>query len=346
MTQTFKALVVEETEKGKFSRKVKERSVNELPQNNVLVNVHYSALNYKDALSATGNKGVTKNYPHTPGIDASGVVAESSDEHFSTGDKVLVTGFDLGMNTDGGFGEYIRVPGDWIVPLPDGLSLKESMMMGTAGFTAAYGVYQIINYSKRGQNTSPASDKPEAPASKEDVLVTGATGGVGSLGASLLAVNGYNVIAATGKMDQKNYLKNIGVSKVIHRDEVYADSNRPLLSRSWDAVLDTVGGEMLDAVIRQTNSNGTVACCGNILGGELHTSIYPFILRGVNLAGINSATCPRSVRNKLWQLLADNWKPDTLETISRDCSLEDLNEEIDKILEGRQVGKVLLDHSL
>lgn len=331
MSNSFNALVVEETESGQFIRNIKERSMDDLPPNDVLIKVHYSALNYKDALSATGNKGVTRHYPHTPGIDASGIVENSNDQRFSKGDKVLVTGYDLGMNTDGGFGEYIRVPTDWIVPLPDGLSLKESMMIGTAGFTAACGVYQMIE------------NEIESSAGKK-ALATGATGGVGSLAVSLLNINGYEVTAATGKTNQKEYLKAIGASKVIHRDKVYGSSNKPLLSGQWDAALDTVGGEMLDAVIRQTSPNGTVACCGNILGGELQTSIYPFILRGVNLAGINSATCPRSIREKLWELLASDWKPNTLQTIARQTSLDGLNKEIDKILEGGQVGKVLLIH--
>src|SRR5699024_7885670 len=199
MSQKFNALVVEQTKDGSFNRNIKERSVEELPKNEVLIKVHYSALNYKDALSATGNQGVTKNYPHTPGIDASGVVAESSNPRFSTGDSVLVTGYDLGMNTSGGFGEYIRVPADWIVPLPQGLTLRQSMMIGTAGFTAAYGVYQII------ENSIDSSHENKA-------LVTGATGGVGSLAISLLALNNYEVIAATGKMNRKEYLQQIGAA--------------------------------------------------------------------------------------------------------------------------------------
>ncbi len=328
MKKTFKAFVVE-SKGDQFKRSIKERALEELPENNVLIEVHYSALNYKDALSATGNKGVTRNYPHTPGVDAAGVVVKSDDERFSSGDKVVVTGYDLGMNTSGGFGQYIRVPADWIVPLPEGLNLRESMMIGTAGFTAAHGVYQIIENEIASANTKKA-------------LVTGATGGVGSLAVSLLALNNFEVIAATGKVEQKEFLRKIGASEVIHREEVYVESDKPLLSRRWDVVLETVGGKMLDAAIRQTSLNGTVACCGNILGGELHTSIYPFILRGVNLAGINSATCSMPLRKKLWKLLAKDWKPESLEEICRECSLEELDEEIDKILKGGQVGKVVI----
>ncbi len=362
MNKSFKALIVED--KGSaFTRSIKERSVEDLPENDVLIEVHYSALNYKDALSATGNKGVTRNYPHTPGVDAAGIVAKSEDNRFQKGDEVVVTGYKLGMDTAGGFGEYICVPGDWIVPLPQGLSLKESMMIGTAGFTAAYGVYKILGNEKLSTlSTSPdyakaSSGKPSNYArsisqnsfapSKGDkkALITGATGGVGSFGVSILNKVGFEVIAATGKEDQKNYLKQIGASEVIGRDEVYQSSDRPLLSRRWNVALETVGGEMLDAVIRQTALDGSVACCGNILGDDFKTSIYPFILRGVNLLGINSASCSMPVRQKIWNKLAGDWKPETLDTICRECLLEELNSEIDRILEGGQVGKVLLVHN-
>lgn len=333
MDQLFNALIVEQQNDGTYSRSIQKRSLNSLPHHDVLIKAHYSALNYKDALSAIGNKGVTRHYPHTPGIDAAGVIVSSDDKRFKQGDKVLVTGYDLGMNTSGGFGEYISVPGDWIIPLPDGLTLKESMMIGTAGFTAAYGIVQIID------NEHSSSDTKKA-------LVTGATGGVASLGIAIFANAGFDVIAATGKTDHASYLQNIGASNVINRNEVYQSANKPLLSRRWDVALDTVGGEMLDAILRQTEENGTIACCGNILGGSLQTSIYPFILRGVNLMGINSATCPKPMRQKLWTLLADDWKPTTLDIICRECSLEEINEEIDKILEGEQVGKVVLKHNL
>lgn len=347
MSRKFKALIVEEKADGSFTRNIKERPLKSLPKNDVLIKVHYSALNYKDALSATGNKGVTRKYPHTPGIDAAGMVVQSDDKRFTTGDKVLVTGYDLGMNTPGGFGEYIRVPGDWVVPLPQNMNLKESMMIGTAGFTAAFGVYKIIGNelgkaspSNRSHNISSDS----FPPSKGDALVTGATGGVASLAISILNKNGFKVSAATGKTMQSDYLQSIGAAEVIDRNEVYQESNKPLLAGRWDVAVETVGGAMLDAVLRQIRQNGTVACCGNILGGDLGTSIYPFILRGVNLMGINSATCPRTIREKLWQLLADEWKPESLSTICRECTLNELNKEIDKILAGEQIGKVLVVH--
>lgn len=328
--KTFKALVVSEQEDGSFQRNIEQRVLDSLPDNDVLVKVHYSSLNYKDALSASGNRGVTQQFPHTPGIDAAGVVEESRDDRFRKGDKVIVTSYDLGQNTPGGFGEYIRVPGDWIVPLPEGLTLRESMILGTAGFTAAYGIYKLRHNEVDPDNGS--------------ILVTGATGGVGSLAVTLLAHLNYRVVAVTGKTGQKEYLENLGARKIIGRQAVYPDSNKPLLSGRWIGAIDTVGGEMLDAVIRQIKHNGTVACCGNVLGHDLKTSIYPFILRGVSLMGIDSGICPMPMRRKLWHLLANKWKTDKLEAIARECKLEEMNREIERILGGGQAGRVLLKH--
>lgn len=327
-TKTFNALVVSEQDDGIYHREIKERSIDSLPDNDVLIRVHYSALNYKDALSATGNKGVTQQFPHTPGVDAAGVIEESKDARFSAGDKVIVTSFDLGQNTSGGFGEYIRVPGDWIVPLPENLSLKESMIYGTSGFTAAYGVHHIL-HNENIPNDGLA-------------LVTGATGAVGSFGVALLAKEGFEVIAATGKMHQKDFLKSLGAYEVIHRDTITDISGQPLLSGQWACAIDTVGGSMLDAILRQTKHNGTVACCGNILGGKLNTSIYPFILRGIALIGIDSGICLMPRRKKIWNKLATDWKLNFLDTIHKECELSDLDNEITKILDGQQVGNVLL----
>jgi len=327
---SFKALVVSEQEDGSFKREIKERRISSLPDHEVLIKVHYSSLNYKDALSATGNKGVTQSFPHTPGVDAAGIVEESRDNRFKKGDKVIVTSFDLGQDTPGGFGEYISVPGDWIVPLPDGMTLRESMIYGTAGFTAAYGVYKL-----KHNEIEPGSGR---------ILVTGATGGVGSISVALLAHLNYKVEAVTGKKDQESFLKNLGAEKIIGREEIYSKSRSPLLSARWVGAIDTVGGEMLDAVIRQTEHNGTVACCGNVLGHDLNTSIYPFILRGVSLMGIDSGICLMPMRKKIWHLLATDWKLRNLEELATEITLEELNAEIENILKGRQVGRTLLKH--
>lgn len=324
----YKALIAEE-KSGVFVQSIKELRTEDLPENDILVLVHYSSLNYKDALSAMGNKAITKNYPFTPGIDAAGIVEESQDDRFAAGDKVIVTSYDLGMNTPGGFGQYISVPGDWIVPLPKELSLKESMMIGTSGLTAAIGVEKIIHQKIKPENGS--------------ILVTGATGAVGSFGVALFAHLGFDVIAATGKPDQTKFLKELGAAKVIHRGEVSEVNSKPMLSAKWIAALDTVGGNMLDAVIRQTSHNGVAACCGNILGHELHTNIYPFILRGVSLMGIGSGIALMEDRLRIWNKLADEWKPDVLEKLCREESLKNIPKEIERIQNGEQVGKVVVN---
>lgn len=327
--QTYRALVVTVTESGEVNRTVTKRSVSELPEGEVLVRVYFSSLNYKDALSANGDRGVTQQYPHTPGVDAAGIVAESDSEQFEEGDRVIVTSYDLGQNTAGGFGEYIRVPADWVVPLPEGMSLRESMILGSAGFTAAYGLYKLQH-----NNTLPDDG---------NVLVTGATGGVGSLGVALLSRAGYRVLAATGKTDRKDFLLDLGAAEVIDRSEVQDSSDRPLLHSKWAGVLDTVGGNMLDTALRETQHNGTVTCCGNILGHELHTNVYPFILRGVSLMGIDSGICLMPMRRKIWNLLAGDWKLDNLEELAKECTLDELEPEIKKILRGGQTGRILVN---
>lgn len=324
---TFKALVVRETPEG-FTRTIEMKETEQLPDYAVLIRVRYSSLNYKDALSAIGNRGVTSRYPHTPGIDAAGVVVKSSDIRFKEGDPVIVTGYDLGMDTSGGFGEYIRIPADWIVPLPDGLSLKESMILGTAGFTAAYSVLKIID-----GGVSPGN---------LPVVVTGATGGVGSVAVTLLAQLGYDVTAVTGKKDRYDFLRDLGAKEVYSREKVSDTSGKLMLGSQWSAAVDTVGGKILDTVIRQTAHNGVVACCGNVLGHKLQTNIYPFILRGVTLAGTDSGNCLMQQRLEIWNKLASEWKPKFLEDIYRQVNLGQLNNEIDLILKGEQTGRVLV----
>ena len=324
----YRALVAGKRADGEMVLAVKTLRTSNLPDHNVLIRVHYSSLNYKDALSARGNPGVTKSYPHTPGIDAAGVVEWSNDSRYNPGDKVIVTGYDLGQNTFGGFGQYVSVPRDWIVPLPGTLSLRESMILGTAGFTAAYGVKKIVD---QGIETS-----------EEPVLVTGATGGVGSLAVAILSRIGYRVAAVTGKQEEERFLKSLGAREIVSRESVTEISGAPMHSARWSAAIDTVGGEMLDAVLRQTGHNGVVACCGNILGGSLKTSIYPFILRGLSLMGIDSGSCLMSDRIDIWNHLADDWKPSDLEALCHECTIGDLPSEIEKILNGRQIGRTLV----
>lgn len=324
---TYTAFVVTD-EDGTFHHSIRQLKREDLPEHDLLVKVHYSSLNYKDMLSANGNKAVTSQYPFTPGIDASGIVLRSNSSRFKTGDKVIVTSYDLGMNTPGGFGEYITVPSEWALHLPQSLSMKESMMIGTSGLTAAIGIQKLLNHQL----------KPEDGR----VAVTGATGAVGSFAVSLFAHLGYRCDVITGKSDQHTFLKSIGADEIIDRFSFYKKDLKPLNKSRWIGGIDTVGGTMLDRVLRQISHNGGVACCGNVLGGTLETSIYPFILRGVSLMGIDSGIALMEDRLKIWNLLSNEWKIPVLNDICRTIDLQNLSEQIQIMREGKQIGKVVI----
>ena len=326
--RTFKAMVVHETRDKQYVRQIMAKSIDDLPPGDVLIHVKYSSLNYKDALSATGNKGVTKNYPHTPGIDAAGVVAASDSPDFRPGDNVIVTSYDLGMNTSGGFAEYVRVPAGWVLKLPENLSLKESMIYGTAGFTAALSVHRMIAYGV-------------APHQGE-ILVTGATGGVGSLALAMLAQSGYAVIAVSGKPEKNKYLADLGAKAIISRAEALDTGKRPLLPGRWAGVIDTVGGDMLATAIKSTKLGAAVTCCGNVASADLPLTVYPFILRGIALFGIDSQNCPMEIRRQIWQKIAGAWKLDHLERLASEIPLEELDRAIDKILQGKLTGRTVV----
>ena len=328
LPEEFKALVVTETDDKQFVRSVEQKQVTDLPEGDVVVQVGYSSLNYKDVLSATGNRGVTRNFPHTPGIDAAGIVADSTDDAFKPGDQVIVTSYDLGMNTAGGFGQYIRIPAGWVVPLPEGLTIPEAMIYGTAGFTAALSVWNLI-------------DGGVAP-DDGDVLVSGATGGVGSLAVSILSKLGYSITAVNGVVDESDYLKKIGASNIISIDDAIDTSGRPLLKGLWAGSIDTVGGDILATGIKTTNHGGVVTCCGNVASADLPINVYPFILRGVRLIGIDSQNCPMPLRKKIWQKIATDWKIDWLPTITTEASFAELDAKIDLMLQGKHVGRTII----
>jgi len=327
MDQEFKALVARENE-GQFVRGVEFRRISDLPEGEVLIRVHYSSLNFKDALSATGNRGITRHYPHTPGIDASGIVEESSSDRFKPGDPVIVTGYDLGMDTSGGFGQYIRVPAAWVVPLPGGLTLKEAMIYGTAGFTAGLSVYHL------SQVITPADG---------EVLVTGATGGVGSLAVALLSECGYHVEALTGKPDQEDFLVRLGAKKVLTREQLPADHGKSLLKGLWAGAIDTVGGPVLSHLVKSIKMQGAVTSCGHVAGQGLDLTVFPFIIRGVSLIGINSQSCPMEKRLMIWEHLAGDWKIPALNSIFTEIRLEELDDHITRILQGKVIGRTLIN---
>ena len=324
----FKALQVSENAEGRFITQVVERNTADLPAGEVLIRVSYSSLNYKDALSASGNRGVTRNYPHTPGIDAAGTVAESSVAEFAPGDEVIVTGYDLGMNTAGGFGQYIRVPAAWVIKRPSGLSLREAMILGTAGLTAALCVDKL---------EQAGLEPGEAP-----VLVTGATGGVGSIAVMLLARLGYKVAAVTGKADQAEFLQGLGASQVVERSALQAGAEKPLLKEQWAGAVDTVGGDILFNVVKSLQRGASAACCGLTAGVGFQASVLPFILRGVNLLGVDSVEIPLVVKASMWDKLSLQWKLPDLDTLVQEIALDELPAAIERILAGQQVGRILV----
>ena len=330
LPQTFKAMVVSETAEKTFSREVRERALGDLPAGELIIEVKYSSLNYKDALSATGNKGVTRKYPHTPGIDAAGVVADSTTKLFTVGDQVTVTGFDLGMNTSGGFARYISVPALWATKLPQGLSLKDSMSHGTAGLTAALCIIRLM-----------ASGLTKESG---EVLVTGASGGVGSVAVAILAKLGFNVVAATGKASEHDFLNGLGAKAIISREEANDTSGRPLQKPRWAGVVDTVGGNILATALKTTKYAGLVATCGNAMSAELNVNVFPFILRGVSLLGVDSVEIPMRARQMAWNKLAGEWSIDVGSLVT-EVSLEELNPKIDEILKGGIRGRVLINLS-
>ena len=319
----YKAFFTQETESG-FSNSIESLSIADLEENDLLIKVSYSSLNYKDALSASGNKGVTRNYPHTPGIDAVGEVVKSNSSDFKDGDKIIVTGYDLGMNTYGGFGQYISIPATWAISLPNELSEAEAMSIGTAGLTAGLCVRKLL------QNDL----KPDSG----DVLVTGASGGVGSVAVMVLSKLGFNVVALTGKQDQVDYLESLGASSVIMRSDM-EEQGKPLQKGIYQGGVDTVGGNILSNFISQTSQRGAITCCGNVASDKLETSIFPFILRGVTLIGIDSAESLLEVKKEIWNNFSNDWKID-LEKITKEVFLESLSDEVEKILKGNQVGRI------
>lgn len=329
MSDTFRALVVRKAADGGASRAVEQVAASALPPGDVLIRVQWSSLNYKDALSATGHLGVRKNFPHVPGIDAAGTVVESSVDRFQPGQEVLVTGFEFGASRWGGYAELARGKADWLVPLPRGLSARESMIYGTAGFTAAISLEALERHDVR----------PEAGP----VLVTGASGGVGTMAVALLAKAGYEVEAATGKQSSHELLTRLGAKRILSREDVSDTSPRALLSAHWAGAIDTVGGSILATVLRSIRPGGCVTACGLTAGSDLPTTVYPFILRGVQLIGIESANYPMPKRIALWSKLAGPWRPSDLEQfVSQTVTLEDLDSPIQAILNGQVTGRVLV----
>ena len=327
MSRSYRCWVVKKDESGQVSRALTTRDMEGLPDGWVRVRVHFSSLNYKDALALSGHPGVARNFPLVPGIDAAGVVIESRFESIQSGDSVMIFHADFGTASDGGYSEVVTVPGDWIYQLPPGLSLRQSMILGTAGFTAAQSVDELQRH-----NIEPGSE----------ILVTGATGGVGIISICLLANLNYRVTAVTGKAHMAGRLTKLGAEKVISRDQAIDSSDRPLLSGRWDGAVDSVGGDMLATTLRMTRPCGCVTACGLVGGNQLNMTVYPFILRGVTLQGIDTAGIEPAYRAALWNRLANTWRINNLDEVAADSPIENLESEMDKILAGQVVGRTVM----
>lgn len=326
---TYKAFEVREETEKKFVGAIVEKSALELAEGSVSIEVHYSSVNYKDALSASGSKAVTREYPHVPGIDAAGKVLASTDSNFAVGDEVVVTGYDLGMNTAGGFGQQVTVPGGWVTKLPVGLSLRDSMVLGTAGLTAGLCVNKLLLNS-----ITPEAGK---------VLVTGATGGVGIIACALLVKLGFEVVASTGKLAETAKLMALGVSEVISREAFSEENPRPMLKESYAAAVDVAGGTTLVNVIKSLSYGGSVAACGLVDSPALSATVLPFILRGVNLLGVDSVELPLAQKQQVWNLFANEWALTDIDSLAETIVLAELPAVLAKVLAGGAVGRYVLD---
>ncbi len=326
----FNALIIEENGDGTFSQNIKLKKINELPDGDLLIRVKYSSLNYKDALSFSGNKGVTKYYPHTPGIDAIGVIDHSTTSEFMKGEKVIVTGYDMGMNTSGGFGEYIRVPKEWATSLPEKLTSLDSMIIGTAGLTAGLCIQAL--------------ERMDGILGKKAV-VTGSSGGVGCMAVKLFSKLGADVTAITGKKEEVEFLKSIGAKKIIYRDDFLNSVRKPMCKGQWDIAIDVAGGDILSGLISSMTYGGAITCCGLVASPNFDTTVFPFILRGNSLIGIDSGEIPIKEKTNIWEKFASDWKLDDLSRLHKTVDMYGLIDEIKKILKGKQVGRIVLKHS-
>ncbi|EFS00891.1 NADPH:quinone oxidoreductase family protein [Listeria seeligeri] len=325
--KSFQALFIEKEEQD-TSLHFRDTTIDELPENDVTIEVHYSGINYKDGLAVLPDGKIVSEYPFIPGIDASGVVVETKSDRFQVGDEVIVTSYDFGVSYFGGYSEFIRVPADWVVPLPAGLSLKEAMILGTAGFTAALSV-DALEFS----GVTPTDGK---------IAVSGATGGVGSLSSAILSKRNYQVVASSNKADAAEFLQKFGVSEVVTREAFQPEKIRALDKQLFAGAIDCVGGKPLAYLLTAVQYGGAVTTCGMSAGGKLDTTVFPFILRGIQLFGIDSVLCPMPKRERIWNRLATDYKLANLDELATEIPFSELPTALHQVMNGGVTGRYLV----
>lgn len=330
MVEKFKAFVVDQDDNGIVSNSYKELTKDDLPDGDVLIKVHYSGINYKDALATQDHNKIVKQYPMVPGIDLAGTIEETNAPGFEVGDKVIVTSYDLGVSHYGGFSEYARVKSEWVIELPEDLTLEEAMIYGTAGYTAGLTIEQL--------------EKSGMSIEGKEVLVRGATGGVGTISLLMLNNLGYDVIASTGRDDAEEKLKKLGAKEVIGR--LPEDNSKPLEKRTWQAAIDPVGGENLPYIVKRLDNNGSVALIGMTGGNNFETTVFPFILRGASIIGIDSVFTPIKLRKRVWRRLAKDLKPQQLHDIKHVISFDEIPKAIDQVINHHNTGRIVIDFNV
>lgn len=330
MVEKFKAFVVDQDDNGIVSNSYKELTKDDLPEGDVLIKVHYSGINYKDALATQDHNKIVKQYPMVPGIDLAGTIEETNAPGFEVGDKVIVTSYDLGVSHYGGFSEYARVKSEWVIELPEDLTLEEAMIYGTAGYTAGLAIEQL--------------EKSGMSIEGKEVLVRGATGGVGTISLLMLNNLGYDVIASTGRDDAEEKLKKLGAKEVIGR--LPEDNSKPLEKRTWQAAIDPVGGENLPYIVKRLDNNGSVALIGMTGGNNFKTTVFPFILRGASIIGIDSVFTPIKLRKRVWRRLAKDLKPQQLHDIKHVISFDEIPKAIDQVINHNNTGRIVIDFNV